>query len=205
MALKVRQLWRARSFGCAGGVAREVVRRGADDACRGAQRAGDQRRIGQGAEAQGEVEFVPQQILQPVADREVQAHARVGMLEIVEPGQQYAVRKPLWRGETDDAGEVAAGVVGLRHAFVEEVEGALGVGQQRLPGVGQAHAPRRTFEEAQRQLRLQSLERRAGRRGGDVEAPGRGRQRAAARGFDEDAQVLDVFNVHLKIISLLTD
>ena len=33
-----------------------------------------------------------------------------------------------------------------------------------------------------------------------VEAPGCGRQRAAARGFDEDAQVLDVFNVHLKNI-----
>ena len=200
-AVVARQFVRVRG----GAGARQVIRRGADDARGGAQRAGNERRVGQGAEAQGEVDLVAQQILQAVADREVQAYAGVRAQEVVEPGQQHAVREPLRRREADDAGQPAAGVVGLRHTLVEQVERAFGVGEQRLPGFGQAHGPRRALEEAQRELRLQALERRAGRRGREAEAPGGGRERAAARRFDEDAQVLDVFNVHLKIISVLAD
>jgi hypothetical protein len=120
--------------------------------------------------------------------------------ELVEPGQQRAARKVRGGRHAQGADELAAVGRDQRLAFVQQLEGANGVVEQRLALGGQAHGAGRSLEQPRAQLCFQPLERGAGGSGRHAQGVGGCRQGAAARGLHQHLQVREIFNFHLKVL-----
>ena len=105
--------------------------------------------------------------------------------ELAEPGQQRVAGQVRRGCHTQGADQRAAVFGDLGFPLGQQVEGALGVVQQRLAMGRQAHGAGGALKKSRAQLRLQPLERGAGSCGCDAQRSSGTGQAAAARRVDQ--------------------
>ncbi|KAF1854848.1 hypothetical protein Lal_00003410 [Lupinus albus] len=145
------------------------------------QPGGDQSRVLQATEADGQVQPLVDQVERPVAQFDLHPQLRMAGHELVHQRHDETLAIGDGAGHAQQSLGLAGEVVDCAQGFVARVHQALAVLQEGLPGLGQCHPARAAVEEARLQPLLQSrhLAAYVGRRqpqafGGSGEAAGFG-------------------------------
>jgi hypothetical protein len=150
----------------------------------------DERRVGQGADAQREIEAAVDQVEQAVVEHEVHAHLGVGLREgaqrrhhVQQPERHRRVdaQHPARRGERPGGGLLRV---------TRRQQRALRVRQRGRPRLGQRQAPRRPLQQAHPEALLEPRHRHAHHRLRDPQPPRRSREALGLGHRREHGQIL---------------
>ncbi len=181
----------------------EVVRAGAGDQPGGAERACDEGRVGQVADAQGEVEAFVQQRDDLVVQVQLHLYLRVFLEKGIHQRCQVALAELHRGGEAQQAANAAV----LRLQALLDV-GELG-NHASAPGqvlgtlVGEGHAPGAAVEQAHTQVALQRGQRAHHRCHGLATGVGCRTQAAVVDDPHEIGHRLELVHCHLRFVRLL--